>query len=113
MHELSIAMGLIDLACHEAERRGVQVLAVHVKVGALSGVVVEALRGAYDLARAGTALAASRLEIEEVAVTMNCPACGDNQPIRSIQELCCKSCGAPATEIASGRELDLTALEIE
>ncbi len=43
MHELSIAMSIVELAEEEAERRSVQVNAVHLKLGALSGVVKEAL----------------------------------------------------------------------
>ena len=33
MHELSIAMSIIDLAQEEAQQRGVQVKAVHLKLG--------------------------------------------------------------------------------
>lgn len=113
MHELSIAMSLIDVACEEAERHSARVLTLHVKVGPLSGVVVQALSGAFELAREGTPLADSHLEIEEVPVLMNCPSCLAVRPIKSLQELCCQECGAPATEITSGRELELTALEIE
>jgi Zn finger protein HypA/HybF involved in hydrogenase expression len=40
MHELSIAMSIVELAQEEAERRGIQVDAVHLKLGALSGVVL-------------------------------------------------------------------------
>ena len=47
MHELSIAMSIIELAQEESERRGVQVSAVHLKLGALSGVVKEALLGSF------------------------------------------------------------------
>ena len=43
MHELSIAMSIVELAEEEAERRGVHINAVHLKLGALSGVVKEAL----------------------------------------------------------------------
>ena len=35
MHELSIAMSIVEMAEEEAERRGVQVNAVHLKLGAL------------------------------------------------------------------------------
>ena len=45
MHELSIAMSIVELAEEEAERRGVQVEAVHLKLGALSGVLRNGLRG--------------------------------------------------------------------
>jgi Zn finger protein HypA/HybF involved in hydrogenase expression len=43
MHELSIAMSMVETAREEAERRGVQVTAVHLRLGALSGVVKDAL----------------------------------------------------------------------
>ena len=39
MHELSIALSIVDMAQEEAERRNVQVEAVHLELGALSGVV--------------------------------------------------------------------------
>jgi len=43
MHELSIAMGIVEAATEEAQKRGVQVSAVHLRLGALSGVVKDAL----------------------------------------------------------------------
>jgi len=43
MHERSIAMSIIETVREEAERRGVQVTAVHLRLGALSGVVKDAL----------------------------------------------------------------------
>jgi hypothetical protein len=39
MQELSIAMGIVDAASDESQRRGVQIRAVHLSLGALSGVV--------------------------------------------------------------------------
>ena len=43
MHELSIALGLVEAAQEEAERLHARVSAVHLRLGALSGVVPEAL----------------------------------------------------------------------
>ena len=43
MHELSIAMGIVDAAMEESQRRGVQVSAVHLRLGALSGVRMPAV----------------------------------------------------------------------
>jgi hydrogenase nickel incorporation protein HypA/HybF len=43
MHELSISMSIVETAREEAERRGAQVTAVHLRRGALSGVVKDAL----------------------------------------------------------------------
>jgi hydrogenase nickel incorporation protein HypA/HybF len=64
MHELSIAMSLIDLACEKATQLDVaRIAAVHVRVGVRSGVVGEALSFSYEIAAEGTPLENSRLEI--------------------------------------------------
>lgn len=66
MHELSIALSLIDLASERATQLDVErIAAVHVRVGALSGVVREALAFSYEVARAGTPLEHARLEIHD------------------------------------------------
>ena len=89
MHELSIAMSIVDMAEEEAARHHGRVAAVHLKLGPLSGVVKEALLGAFELAREGSALADSTLIVEEVAVTAYCPACAVERPIESFPELRC------------------------
>ncbi len=89
------------------------VQAIHLRVGGLSGVVPEALRSAYELAAEQTAFARCRLVIEEAPVVMQCPECGRPQPVRSAQWCCCAACGAPATDFVSGRELEISALELE
>jgi hydrogenase nickel incorporation protein HypA/HybF len=66
MHELSIATALVEVACEEAEHRGLaRVEALHVRIGPLAGIVKEALLFSFDLAAAGTAIEGARLEVEE------------------------------------------------
>ena len=113
MHELSIALSILDLAAEEAERQRGRVAAVHLKLGPLCGVVKEALVSAYDLAREGTPLAGAELVVEEVPVVAYCPACAAERALASVRELCCPACGAPTPELVSGRELEVVALEIE
>src|ERR1700691_2779292 len=64
MHELSIAMSIVDMAQEEAERRDVKVDAIHLELGLLSGVVAEALLFSYEMACSGTRLEGSRLVIK-------------------------------------------------
>jgi hydrogenase nickel incorporation protein HypA/HybF len=74
MHELGIAVDIAELAAEEAARVGAtNIAAVHVRVGALSGVVKDSLLFAWP------SVSPWRLEIED----------------------------------ASGRELELTALEVD
>lgn len=113
MHELSIALNLLDAAAGEAALRGVdRVLTIHLRLGPLSGVVKDALLSAFEIAREGSRFAETRLAIEEVAVLVDCPTCGGARPIYSVQELRCRECGTPADRLIGGRELDIVALEV-
>jgi hydrogenase nickel incorporation protein HypA/HybF len=114
MHELSIALSILDVAAEEAQRRGhARVAAVHLKLGPLSGVVKEALLSAYELAREGSPLEAARLVIAETPVVAYCPTCAAERAVVSVQCLCCATCGTPTPEVAGGRELEIVALEVE
>lgn len=114
MHELSIAMSIIDVAEEEARRRGgAPVLAVHLKLGPLAGVVDEFLRSAWELACERTLLEGSSLVIEQVPLVVRCPACQADRPAVSIQQIRCRECGHEPERILSGRELEVTAMEIQ
>jgi hydrogenase nickel incorporation protein HypA/HybF len=114
MHELSIAMSIVELAEEESERQGcARIVAVHLRLGLLSGVVKEALLSSYEMACEATALEGSRLVIEEVPVEIFCRTCEGRQPVHSIQWFCCPVCGTPTAEVVQGKELEVVALEVE
>jgi len=113
MHELSIALSIIEGAQEEAERQGnAHVEAVHLRLGPLSGVVREALMFSYDLACEGTSLEGSRLVIDEVPITFFCQQCAAERSPVSIMRMVCSVCGMPAAEILTGSELEIAALEL-
>ncbi len=112
MHELSIAMSIVEMAQEEAERRGIQVCAVHLKLGRLSGVVKEALLSSYEMACFDTPLAGSQLVIEEIPIVVFCPNCKAERPLSSMQLFCCSECGTPTAEVVHGKELEVVALEV-
>jgi hydrogenase nickel incorporation protein HypA/HybF len=113
MHELSIAMSLVDLACQEAERVRGRVIALHIKVGPLSGVFKDALLSSYEIASYDTSLQGSQLIIEDVPIVIYCPQCRAERTVGSMQRFCCCVCSAPASEILCGKELELVSLELE
>lgn len=113
MHELSIAIQIVEVAEAEARWSAERVRAVHLKLGELSGVVREALVSAWELARTNTALAGAELVIEDVPVRGPCPVCHAERGIRSLQDACCTECGQPLAKLVSGRELDVVALEFD
>lgn len=114
MHELSVAMSIIEMATEVVRSQGgSQVDAVHLRLGHLSGVVKDALLFSFSLACEGTPLAGSHLVIEEVPVKVYCARCRKEQTLRSIQLFCCPECNAPTPEVIEGKELEVTALEIQ
>jgi hydrogenase nickel incorporation protein HypA/HybF len=113
MHELSIAMGIVEAAIDEARQRDVQVNAVHLRLGALSGVVKDALLFSYEVACQGTPLEGSRLVIEEVAVAVFCPQCKKKRVLESMQLFICPECASPTGEVLQGKELEVYALEVK
>ena len=112
MHELSIAMSIIDVASEEAERLDARVIAVHLRLGPLSGVVKEALLSAYELAREQSLLADSELIIKEMPIVAWCSTCKAERTIPSMQRLCCPVCDSPTPDVRGGNELEVSGLEI-
>ena len=112
MHELSIAMSIVDAAVEESRERGVKVSAVHLRLGALSGVVKDALLFSYEVACQDTELQGSQLIVEEVPVVIFCPQCQREQTLISMQSFCCPQCGRPSMEVRRGKELEVFALEL-
>jgi len=114
MHELSIALSMIEMANKEcAARGGARVSALHLKLGSLSGVIKEALQFSYEIACQGTALEGSTLIIEDVPVIIHCSTCESNQLVETVQDLRCSKCGGTNSHVTQGRELEVVALELE
>jgi hydrogenase nickel incorporation protein HypA/HybF len=112
VHELSMAVSLVELACEKAKGLGdVRVDALHLRLGALSGVVREALLFSFDVAAEGTPIAGARLLITEVPLTVLCPSCAAERELPGFP-LVCPTCATPTPRIVAGRDLELTALEV-
>jgi hydrogenase nickel incorporation protein HypA/HybF len=112
MHELSIAISIVEVAEEEAERVGGRVEAIHLKLGALSGVVKDALCASFEMACEGTSLAGTRLVVEEIPVQVFCSVCREPRTLSNMQHFCCPECATPTSEIVHGIEIEVVALEM-
>ncbi|HEX3468323.1 MAG TPA: hydrogenase maturation nickel metallochaperone HypA [Candidatus Elarobacter sp.] len=113
MHELSVAMGLIEEIEEAAARDGLTaVRSVHLRVGALSGIAPDALRFSWELATAGTVAENSTLEIEDVPLIVHCASCGEDRAPAAAAGLVCPVCDTVCPTIVRGRELQLVAMEV-
>ena len=112
MHEFGIMQGVVDLALTKAREHGAeQIHHLRLRVGRLSGVVVEALEFAHDVLTKGTLAEGSVLEIESSPVVCYCSSCQTEFEPEEIFYSCPK-CGSITAEIRQGRELELVHLEV-
>ncbi len=113
MHELSIMEGALAMALDQAQQAGARRLhVIRLRIGALSGVVPEALQFAFEALSSGTIAEGGQLAIEPVPARFWCEAC--RREFQSDDLLSpCPTCGAPSRDLRAGRELELASLEIE
>lgn len=66
MHELSIAVNIVEIATEQLQRHGGErVRAIHLRIGPLAGVARDALQFSFALAGEGTPVEGSQLFFEE------------------------------------------------
>jgi hydrogenase nickel incorporation protein HypA/HybF len=113
MHEISIALNIIEIAeakAREGNSRCIQT--IKIRLGEFTTVVREALEFAFEVARRDTLAENARLEIESVAMIVRCVLCGPvTSPTRSVCMMC-PQCGLPL-DVISGEELQVEYIEVE
>lgn len=113
MHELSIALKLVDLACeHASSCQEMQVDAVHIAVGALSHIHQPSLLSGFAIAREGTLVSEAELIIRQVPLVLACTDCERDFESSGIQDLRCPVCHGYSTQVRHGNELDLEFLSL-
>jgi len=115
MHELTVAIQIRNALETELASDDGTLIAdvVRVQVGAMSGVVPEALQFAWPHAVAdSTALGSARLDIARIDVQLHCGTCRDVYVLTELRSLRCPNCRSPDVEVVAGDELDITAVDI-
>ncbi len=112
MHELSLMQDMLVLATQQARQAGGQrIHRIVMRVGALSGVVSETLTFAFDVLKRDTMADAATLEVQSVPLVCYCHRCAaEFTPADLICE--CPRCHEISTDLRSGREVELTSLEV-
>ncbi|MDT8440079.1 MAG: hydrogenase maturation nickel metallochaperone HypA [Desulfuromonadales bacterium] len=113
MHELSLTQSLIEIAVEHARREGARAItAVTLEIGALSGVIPEAVEFAFEACSKGTLAEGALLRIEAVDGLGYCRDCDREWPMTNLTDPC-PQCGAFALEVRQGQEMTLIEMEIE
>jgi len=113
MHEMGIAAQVVEIA--EAsipeDMQNAKVECVNLNIGRLAAVVPESLRFCFNIMIENTRLAGAELHISEIPVKALCKDC-EHQWIVNTPVFTCPQCDSGALEILSGRELDISSIEI-
>ncbi len=111
MHELTIAQNAIEVAEEEARNVGAdRVRKIYLSIGKMTGVVRESLEFAFEIARQGTRAEGAELVIEEVPPVARCEECGTEFECADFQ-FQCPNCGALASRLIRGTELNVVKIE--
>ncbi len=112
MHELSIAVGIVDLAEKEAAKAGADTISViELEVGAVSGIMMDALDFAWPVATKGTILEKAERIIHHVQGKAKCLHCGAVFEIDNLYDPCPK-CNGYFKDIIQGKELRIKSLTV-
>lgn len=115
MHEMAIAQSLLELAEKEAAANGcARLLSLRVEIGALAGVMPEALALCVEALVKGGIHEGLKLELARTPFRLRCPLCGGIRVGENSDALMerCPGCGEILGYVVeSGRELILARLE--
>ncbi len=114
MHEMSIAMDILAVVKKEMKENGVGKLKnLKIRVGEITAVEPESLRFCFEATIEKTPLEGATLHIEEVPLMGRCKNCGEEFRLERYFSTPCPGCGGNASDIVSGRELDIVSMEVE
>ncbi len=114
MHEMSIVQALLEQVAEEVDQAGQRgrVVSLHLVVGRLSGVHVDAIRFGFELLSPGSIAQGAALRIDQPPARCHCDRCGAAVEIAEIVSAC-PVCGHADIIIRGGQELLLQSIELE
>jgi hydrogenase nickel incorporation protein HypA/HybF len=113
VHEVAITRSIVEIAERAAREEGAaKVLSVTVEIGALSGVVPDAVEFCFEVCTKETLLEGAQLLIERIPGRARCLECAAEVPI-DTWSFTCPACGAFALERRQGEELRIKEMEVD
>jgi len=112
MHELSIALSIVDIAEKEVKKNNAsEVIEIELEIGKLSGVEPYALDFAWDQAILKTVLEKAKRKTLYIEAKAECQDCGHQFEIDNLYDEC-PVCKSYMKELISGRELRVKSLTV-
>ena len=103
----------LSLALEQARQAGaIRIHEIRLRIGALSGVVPDALEFAFEALVPGTAAEGARLAVDHVPARFWCATCKREFEAQDLFSDC-PDCHTPSGELRAGREMEVASLEID
>ena len=113
MHEMSIAMNIIDIAAEYAGRENaVKVHEIEIEIGKLSGVEIDALTFALETATTGTILENAKTNLIVIDGRAKCLDCNGDVELENLYSPC-PSCGGYNLDVITGKDLRVKSLSVD
>ncbi len=113
MHEMSIALSIIDIANEEALRANAErINEIEIEIGTISGVEISALEFSLDIAVKNTFLENAQRKIIPIQAKAECLECNSIFPMTAFYEPC-PSCKSFVIKILQGKELKIKSINID
>ena len=113
MHELSIALSIVELAeRHARERRAAAIEEIELEIGTLAAVDAGALDFALESAVKGTLLEKAKIVRRIISGEGVCENCGERVP---LQTLCqpCPRCASWKIRVTRGKDLRVKSIVVD
>jgi hydrogenase nickel incorporation protein HypA/HybF len=113
MHELSIALSIVESAEEAARKNNATVISkVEVEIGTIAGVESEALLFAWDSVTEKTMAQDAPLVIHSIQAEAHCLECGKDFPIDNFFAIC-PQCNKYHFQVTKGKELRISSLTVD
>lgn len=113
MHELSLALEVIDLASREAEKNGVsEILEMEIEVGTLSGVEADIFHSALEMIVKNTLLENTLIKINRTPAIGLCNECNKEFEMQERMATC-PVCHCFPIEIKGGQDFRVISILAE
>ncbi|MCP9612116.1 hydrogenase maturation nickel metallochaperone HypA [Coprobacter tertius] len=113
MHELSIALSIVDIAKEEAKKSNAETIKeIELEIGKMSGVDKDALLFSLNIAMKNSVLDGARIELKEIVPLAYCRAC-HNEYVPDTLFSACPKCHSYGSELIKGREMRVKSLLVE
>lgn len=112
MHELSIVMGIVEIAAAETRKAGAQAVeSIELDIGQLAGVQLDSLEFAWEVAVKNTVLQKAERHIHLIPGKARCNDCGTEFNMQQLYDAC-PHCGQYFNDIIQGQELRVKSLVV-